>query len=149
MNLEEEIEQLKRRVELLENIVLQNQVQSKQKPVAVEGQGRDKTRYMFENKIYPKNRFVLAVIEKYILENNPTLDEIRKVFDKSLQGSLNVVETVNQANTIKDSGKRYFMQNPFTLKDGNEIVICTQWGIFNITKFEKVATNLGYHFDKV
>ena len=146
MRIEEEIELLKRRIELLENIVLRNQ-QTEQKEVSKEG--RDKTRYMFENKIYPKNRFVLAVVQRYILENNPTLEEIRHVFDKSLQGSLNVIETVNAAKNIKDSGKRYFMNSPFTLKDGNEVVVCTQWGIFNITKFEKVATNLGYHFDKV
>lgn len=145
MEIEEEIEQLKRRIELLENIVLQNQ----QKPTKTSVEGRDKTRYMFENKIYPKNRFVLAVIGRYISNKNPTLEEIRKDFDKSLQGSLNVVETVEVAKKIKDCNKRYFMQNPFLLKDGNEVVICTQWGIFNITKFEKAATNLGYSFDKV
>ena len=89
MKIEEEIELLKRRIELLENIVLRNQ-QTEQKEVSKEG--RDKTRYMFENKIYPKNRFVLAVVQRYILENNPTLEEIRHVFDKSLQGSLNVID---------------------------------------------------------
>lgn len=143
MSIEEELEQLKRRVEMLESIVLQNA----KKPEAKDG--RDKTRYMFENKIYPKNRFVLAVVEKYILENNPTLGEIRQVFDKSLQGSLNVIETLEKANEIKDAGKRYFMNNPFLLKDGTKVVVCTQWGIFNIVKFEKVASNLGYTFDKV
>ena len=71
MKIEEEIELLKRRIELLENIVLRNQ-QTEQKEVSKEG--RDKTRYMFENKIYPKNRFVLAVVQRYILENNPTLE---------------------------------------------------------------------------
>ena len=41
------------------------------------------------------------------------------------------------------------MKSPFLLKDGNQVVVCTQWGIFNIVKFEKVATNLGFKFDKV
>ncbi len=143
MSIEEELEQLKRRVEMLESIVLQ----TAKKPETKDG--RDKTRYMFENKIYPKNRFVLAVVEKYILENNPTLGELRQVFDKSLQGSLSVVETLEKASEIKDAGKRYFINNPFLLKDGAKVVVCTQWGIFNIVKFEKVASNLGYTFDKV
>ena len=62
MNIENEIEQLKKRIELLESLVLKTQTQS----VTSEKEGRDKTRFMFENKIYPKNRFVLAIIEKYI-----------------------------------------------------------------------------------
>ena len=41
------------------------------------------------------------------------------------------------------------MQNPLTLSDGQNIVVCTQWGIFNIAKFEKLASQLGYKFDKV
>lgn len=147
MDIYSELEQLKKRVELLENIVLQSQQQAKTENTSTSG--RDKTRYMFENKIYAKNRFVLAVVEKYVSEHSPTLDELRGVFDKSLQGSLNVVETVENANKIKDAGKRYFMQNPLTLSDGQNIVVCTQWGIFNIAKFEKLASQLGYKFDKV
>lgn len=144
MELEKEIEQLKKRIELLENIVL-NSTHNKSE----EKEGRDKTRYMFENKILPKNRFVLAVIEKFVKDNNPTFEELSQVFDKSLQGSLNVVETIENAEKIKDCKKRYFMLSPISLKDGNTAVVCTQWGIFNIVKFEKVATKLGYHFDKV
>ena len=143
MNIENEIEQLKKRIELLESLVLKTQTAPVQK------EGRDKTRFMFENKIYPKNRFVFAIIEKYINDNNPTLNELKTVFDKSIQGSLNVVETVQNAKEIKDCEKRYFMASPFLLKDGNQVVVCTQWGIFNIVKFEKVATNLGFKFDKV
>lgn len=144
MDIYSEIEQLKKRVELLESIVLQNQ-----QPKTESTSGRDKTRYMFENKIYAKNRFVLAVVDKYVQENNPTLDELRKVFDKSLQGSLNVVETVENASKIKDASKRYFMKNPLTLSDGQKVVVCTQWGIFNIVRFEKAVKQLGYNFDKI
>lgn len=144
MDIVNEIEQLKRRIELLENIVLQNGKKTEEV-----GTGRDKTRYMVDNKILPKNRFVLAVIEKYIKQNNPTYSELACVFDKSIQGSLNVVELKENAEKIKDSKKRYFMDSSFKLKDGNTVVVCTQWGIFNIVKFEKVASNLGFKFDKV
>lgn len=147
MDIFNEIEQLKKRVELLENIVLQSQQQTKTD--STRSSGRDKTRYMFENKIYAKNRFVLAVVDKYVQDNNPTLDELRKVFDKSLQGSLSVVETVENASKIKDANKRYFMKNPIILCDGQKVVICTQWGIFNIVRFEKAVKQIGYNFDKI
>lgn len=147
MELEKEIEQLKKRIELLESIVLNN-VHSESKKNE-EKEGRDKTRYMFENKILPKNRFVLAVIKKYVKDNNPTFSELAKTFDKSIQGSLNVVEKIENAEKIKDCKKRYFMLSPLSLKGGDTVVVCTQWGIFNIVKFEKVANYLGYHFDKV
>lgn len=144
MDIYNELEQLKKRVELLENIVLQNQ-QTKTKNES----GRDKTRYMFENKIYAKNRFVLAIVERYVEQNTPNYDELKQVFDKSLQGSLNVVETIENASKIKDCKKRYFMQNPITLSDNTQVVVCTQWGIFNIVKFEKLAQQLGFNFDKI
>lgn len=144
MDMVSEFEKLKKRVEFLESIVLQNNKKTEEP-----NPKRDKTRFMMDNKIYPKNRFVLAVVEKYIKQNNPTYSELAGIFDKSIQGSLNVVLLKNQAENIKDSKKRYFMDSPFKLKDGSTIVVCTQWGIFNIMKFEKVATNLGFKFDKI
>ena len=129
MDMVSEFEKLKKRVEFLESIVLQNNKKTEEPN--------------------PKHRFVLAVVEKYIKQNNPTYSELAGIFDKSIQGSLNVVLLKNQAENIKDSKKRYFMDSPLKLKDGNTIVVCTQWGIFNIMKFEKVATNLGFKFDKI
>ena len=81
-----EFEKLKKRVEFLESIVLQNNKKTEEP-----NPKRDKTRFMMDNKIYPKNRFVLAVVEKYIKQNNPTYSELAGIFDKSIQGSLNVV----------------------------------------------------------
>lgn len=149
MDIYNELEQLKKRIELLESIVFKDQNQKEKVAEKPSESGRDKTRYMFENKIYAKNRFVLAVVERYVCENNPTLNELRNVFDKSLQGSLNVVETMENASKIKDAKKRYFMQSPITLNDKNVVVVCTQWGIFNIVRFEKVVNQIGYKFDKI
>lgn len=142
MEVEQEIIELKKRIEKLESIVL-GKAQCEEKPA------RDKTRFLFDNKVLAKNRLVLAVIKKYVKENNPDFEKLQQVFDKSLQGSLNVVETVENASRIKDSTKRYFMKDEIELKDGKKVVVCTQWGIFNIMKFEKIAESLGYMIQRI
>ncbi len=152
MDLELEILMLKSRLERIENLLnAKNGIQTTlfEIPQPIAKPGRDKTKYVFNNKILPKNRLVLEVIKKYIENQNPTLAELQEVFDKSLQGSLNVVETTQNTNKIKDPEKRYFMNNQLNLKDGNTVVVCTQWGIFNIVKFEKLASNLGFEIDKI
>ena len=142
MEVEQEIIELKKRIEKLESIVL-GKAHCEEKPA------RDKTRFLFDNKVLAKNRLVLAVIKKYVKENNPDFEKLQQVFDKSLQGSLNVVETVENASRIKDATKRYFMKDEIELKDGKKVVVCTQWGIFNIMKFEKIAESLGYMIQRI
>ena len=142
MNIESEIIELKKRIEKLEKLL--KVTEPSEKPT-----NRDKTHYMFENKILPKNRLVLAVIKKYVSEHNPTFKELQSVFDKSLQGSRNVVETMENAQKISDCAKRYFVKDAIPLKDGTLVVVCTQWGIFNIVKFEKLAESLGSNINQV
>lgn len=139
MNIEQEIFELKKRIEALEQML-----SIKQPVEADQTAKRDKTRYMFENKIYPKNRLVLAIVKKYVENNNPTFGELQRVFDKSLQGSLNVVDTIENIEKIKDASKRYFLNDLITLKDKTQIAVCTQWGIFNIPKFVMQAKSLGF-----
>lgn len=64
---------------------------------------RDKTRYMFKGNVYLKNKLVLAVLQDYV-ENNPHIrcNELKSMFDKSLQGSIGVVENEAIANRRKD-----------------------------------------------
>ena len=147
MNYELEILNLKKRIEELEKIIYN----SEQKVKPENGQSnRDKTKYMFEGKIYPKNRLVLAVIKKYVKENNPSYEKLNNVFDKSLQGSLKVVELYENALKISDAAKRYFMKEEDVLHLFNsKVVVCTQWGIFNIVKFIKLAQSLGFIIEMI
>ena len=146
MNYEVEIENLKKRIEYLESIVLNK----KQKPAGERLSNRDKTKYMFEGKVYAKNRLVLAIVKKFVEDNNPTCDQLFSVFDKSLQGSLGVVEVYENAIKISDASKRFFLKEDdiIKLKDAR-VVVCTQWGIFNIVKFIKQAQSLGYNIDTI
>jgi 5-methylcytosine-specific restriction protein B len=70
------------------------------------------------------------------------------VFDKSLQGSLGVIETYENAQKISDASKRYFMKDEDALQlVDTKAVVCTQWGIFNIVKFVKRAQSLGFEIE--
>lgn len=148
MDYELEILSLKKRIDELEKIVLKTA-----QPINIETNqqsNRDKTKYMFEGKVFPKNRLVLAIIKKYANEHNPTFLELSQVFDKSLQGSLGVVELYDVAIKTSDASKRYFLKDEDVLVLNNEkVVVCTQWGIFNIIKFVKRAQALGFNIETI
>ena len=147
MNYELEIAELKKRIESLEKIILTKNLESSQKS---EQSNRDKTKYMFEGKIYPKNRLVLAIIKTYVKNNNPSYEELNNVFDKSLQGSLKVVELYENALNISDGSKRYFMkEDDILILNNQKVVVCTQWGIFNIVKFIKLAKSLNFDIETI
>lgn len=147
MDYELEILSLKKRIEKLERIVLKTQIAPQPETTL---SNRDKTKYMFEGKVYPKNRLVLAIIKKYVEAHNPTFDVLCEVFDKSLQGSLGVVELYDNAIKTSDAAKRYFLkeEDVLTLKN-QKVVVCTQWGIFNIVKFVKRAVSLGFNIETI
>lgn len=107
---------------------------------------RDKTKYFFDNKCFTKNRLVLAVVTKYVNEKKDlTLQELKTEFDKSLQGSIGVVEDYEIAQKRNDCAVRFFVNKDelIYLKDGIACV-CSQWGVLNIPKFLKKAEMLGY-----
>ena len=155
MNYENEIMELKQRIAELEAIVFKmqkpKQMEIQELLPSKSSQNRDKTKYMFRGRVCAKNRLVLSVIVQYIKDTNPTYEQLSKVFDKSLQGSLGVVETYENAIKVSDAKKRYFLSANEILKlsDGTKVVVCTQWGIFNIVRFIKQAESLGYKIDTI
>lgn len=147
MDYELEILNLKKRIEELEKLLL---VKPQPTTIDTSTSNRDKTKYMFEGKVYPKNRLVLAIIKKYVAEHSPTFAELCNVFDKSLQGSLGVVELYDNTLKTSDAQKRYFLKEEDILYLNNEkVVVCTQWGIFNIVKFVKRAQSLGFNIETI
>ena len=107
---------------------------------------RDTSRYMFNGKIYLKNRLVLAVVKDYVDRNHGiTCGELKNVFSKSLQGSIGVVESVEVASRRSDYNIRFFAKDDevIHLCDG-DVYVCSQWGILNIPNFIKRAETLNY-----
>ena len=113
--------------------------------------GRDKTRYLFKGNVYLKNKLVLAVVTDYVNKHpNITINELKEVFNKSLQGSIGVVENLTIAVQRKDFEIRFFTKDNevLNLVDGKAFV-CTQWGILNIPNFVARARQLGYEIEEI
>ena len=145
------IVKLEKEVELLKKEKISSEVISKETFVEDRPVQRDKTRYMFNGNVYLKNKLVLAVIKDYVSKNQPiTCNELKTVFDKSLQGSIGVVEYENIAKQRKDYQVRFFEKEDEILRlvDGN-MLVCSQWGILNISNFIKRAEQLGYKIEQI
>lgn len=114
-------------------------------------QQRDKSRYMFNGNVYLKNKLVLAVVKDYVLKNQTiTCNDLKTIFDKSLQGSIGVVEYEGVAKQRKDYQVRFFAKQDEVLQliDGC-MLVCSQWGILNISNFIKRAEQLGYKIEQI
>jgi hypothetical protein len=108
--------------------------------------GRDTTKYILDGKKYGKNRLVLAIVKKYMEENPDTsANKLITIFDKSLQGSLGVVRTLEDVKkNCTDYKTRFFVLPNETIKTTTDVcVVCTQWGIGNIGNIVVRAKQLG------
>ena len=99
-----------------------------------------------------KNRLVLSVIKKYIDEHpNIELNELKNIFPDELQGSHGVVKTLDEYRNENLKGKRFFdAENEIIyLSDETPIVVCSQWGIGNVTRFNEQVRKIGYTIEKI
>ena len=144
VKLEKEVELLKKENSKGEEIPKETFVE--ERPVQ-----RDKTRYMFNGNVYLKNKLVLALVKDYVSKNKDiTCNELKMVFDKSLQGSIGVVEYEHIAKQRKDYQVRFFEKEDEILRlvDGN-MMVCSQWGVLNISNFIKRAEQLDYTIEQI
>lgn len=151
IKLEKEVEILKSAKEIKSDAIVINQSERINDVVNKSESGRDKTRYMFKGNVYLKNKLVLAVVTDYVNKHpNITVSELKEVFNKSLQGSIGVVESEMIARLRKDYEVRFFAKDYeiLHLSDGNAYV-CTQWGILNIPNFIARARQLGYEIEEI
>jgi len=112
---------------------------------------RDTSRYMYNGGIYLKNKLVLRIVCDYVKQHNPiTQAELKRVFEKSLQGSIGVVENVDIAKQRFDYEKRFFIRDNeiLHLSDG-DMYVCNQWGVLNIPNFIARAKQLGMEIEKI
>ena len=112
---------------------------------------RDTTRYMFQGNVYLKNRLVLAVVKAYVAQNATiTRQQLKQAFDKTLQGSIGVVENIEIAALRSDYEVRFFTKpdEVINLTDG-DMYVCSQWGILNIPNFIKRAEQLKFEIEPI
>lgn len=108
--------------------------------------GRDTTKFILDGKRYGKGKLVHAIVEKYV-RMNPTVTaaQLMLTFDRSLQGSLGVVRTLEDVKiNCSDYGKRFFTTPEYIINTSTEdCVVCSQWGITNIGNMLARAEQLG------
>lgn len=114
-----------------------------------------KKKYSFKGEKLPLNRIVLKFIEFYVSNNsNATYKDLCKIFPKEIQGSFGIIKKKNDLNESDKGNNRtnkhpyFFINEPITLKNGCEIVVCNQWGAggsdTNFEKFIDIVNKLNY-----
>ena len=107
---------------------------------------RDTTKYIMGGRKFSKNRLVHAIVKRY-MDLNPYTPAAQLIytFDKSLQGSLGVVRTVEEVKRLyPDCEKRFFMKANEIITTATEpCVVCNQWGIANIGNMVSRAQEIG------
>ena len=103
-----------------------------------------------EGELYGKGRLVLAVVKRHI-ENNPSISYsvLEQAFPKKCQGFNGVFLTKEKAIEKAETGrKRHFISLDEVIEiSGTFIAVSSQWGIGNINKFIKRASELGYSIE--
>jgi len=110
---------------------------------------KDKTKYLFNEKLLGKGRLVFEIV-KYYTQNNPHLsfEELQSKFPSNLQGSTGVINSLEFVhNKYSDSKKiRHFIDEKDILVSADEIqfVVSTEWGIDNINNIIELAQKENY-----
>lgn len=107
---------------------------------------RDKTKFsIFGGKPLAKNRFVLAVVTKYVQDHPMRFDEYVRIFQSVPCGSFQLIEPLQRAKA-----GRYFTEPNECLKstDGITFAVCTQWKIDNIEPVVRFANQQGYNVQR-
>ena len=112
---------------------------------------KDHTHYIFNGKEYLKSKLVLAVVEEYLKNNDSSLTDLQNIFGKELQGTLGVIDELPNAIKLYETTgyKRHFIDAPIKLNNGQEIAVCSQWGLDSIRRFINNAKELGFIIEAV
>lgn len=121
---------------------------------------KDYTKYIFKGQTYNKRKLVLAVIQDWIISNNPqTFEELQKAFPNNLRtGGKNLrggdlYATLSEAQEIykRQSIHRYFSGEDeiISFKGEGDFVISNQWGKGNVERFILHAKSIGYEIEEI
>jgi len=104
---------------------------------------KDYTKYTIEGvgENLGKSKLALAIIEDYVSKNPVDFAILNAAFPDECQGGIHGV--FRKKEDVNDF-KRYYMDKPIKLIDGNTIVVTNQWGIDNIPGLIERANKLGY-----
>ncbi|EKT3967514.1 hypothetical protein NTJ12_002609 [Flavobacterium psychrophilum] len=131
-----------------ESYLIKIKEKNTERQIAIEST-RDKTKYLFNDKLLGKGRLVFEVVKQFVEENRHlTFEEIQEKFPSSLQGSTGILNTLDFVNQKYNGSKkkRHFIDKNdiLTSADGIEFLVSTEWGIGNINKFVELARSQNF-----
>ena len=92
-----------------------------------------------------KARLVLSIVKHYCENNQGSYDSLLNDWPDHLQGGKGVVRLLSE---IAQSDERnYFIDTPVVLSNGQQIVICNQWGSGNTPNFISHAKEKGFNIE--
>lgn len=113
---------------------------------------KDYTRYIFQGNSYNKRKLVLAVIQDWVSENEPSnLSELLEAFPQDIRNGGLFVPEQEAKETYKRQGiYRHFLGDGEVLQfsDSTQYAISNQWGKGNIVKFLNQSKKLGYEIEE-
>lgn len=112
----------------------------------VKSNGRDNSKYKFNNQEYGKGPLVRAVVAKYVEDNSPvTFKKLKEVFPDTLLKRFGIFQDIEMAKEIGGKGNRYFTKPEQTIKlKDKSVVVCNQFTFANIQPFLKAVKSVGY-----
>lgn len=107
---------------------------------------RDYTKYNVEGlgKNLNKRKLVFTIVKDYVEKNNPSFEDMQKVFPDDIQGGKGFIR--KEANV--KTPKHFNMREPLKIMNGAHVVVSNQWGE-NSIKFIEVAIKMGYEIIEV
>lgn len=102
--------------------------------VTLKTDGRDTSKLKFNGELYGKGRLVLAVVQKYMLDNpKTTFAKLKEVFADELQPRYGMIQEVSKAKKISTDRDRYFLKPEDLIKVGDKkVAVCNQFGSHNL-----------------
>lgn len=117
----------------------------KQNQVTIKS-NKDYTKYsILGGKPLPKNKFVLAVVSKFVNEYPKTYNEYANIFNMLKPDAQGVIKEFN--SLLRNQFRNYFTNENECLisRDGIKFVVCNQWKLQTIQPVIKFANSLGYN----
>lgn len=113
---------------------------------------RDYTQYSFQGSLFNKRKLVLAIIQKWVVDNKPqNISELEAAFPQEIHaGGLFVTKEEAEETYSRQGIPRHFVGVTEVLKfpDSTVYSISNQWGKNNIGKFIEQAKKLGYEIEE-
>ena len=112
---------------------------------------KDITKYEVNGELYNKRRLVLVCVKCFVKERNITsYSKLLEAFPDYIQGSLGIVKKVEAAEKYSNANKRfYFSEEDILSLDDGKYVVCSQWDLQNISRFLKLAEDLGFEIREI